>query len=97
MAREDPHFRLRLPADLKARVEEAARASGRSINAEIVQRLEASFGAPSVTPEALTAATHAIMTSPDFFKGLWDSLRQQGWIPPEAILEKMVAKTTKKP
>ncbi len=43
MAREDPKFMLRMPADLKARVEEAARAVGRSMNAEIVQRLEQSF------------------------------------------------------
>lgn len=43
MAREDPQMKLRLPPELKARVEEAARAAGRSINAEIVQRLQASF------------------------------------------------------
>ncbi len=36
MAREDPHFRLRLPAELKDKIEAAASASGRSINAEIV-------------------------------------------------------------
>lgn len=48
MARDDPHFRLRLPADLKARVEEAARAANRSINAEIVQRLEGSFIYPEI-------------------------------------------------
>lgn len=57
MARDDPHFRLRLPPDLKARVEDAARAAGRSINAEIVQRLEASFAAPqaAMTEERLRA------------------------------------------
>jgi hypothetical protein len=43
MAREDPQMKLRLPPELKARVEDAARAAGRSINAEIVQRLQASF------------------------------------------------------
>ena len=53
MARDDPHFRLRLPPELKAQVEEAARAAGRSINTEIVQRLEASFAAPQ---SALTEA-----------------------------------------
>jgi hypothetical protein len=46
MAREDPHFRLRLPADLKARVEAAARDANRSINAEIVAALEERYPAP---------------------------------------------------
>lgn len=36
-------FGLRLQPDLKRRVEEAARASGNSLNAEIAARLEASF------------------------------------------------------
>ena len=43
MAREDPQIKLRLAADLKGRVEEAARVSGRSVNAEIVHRLEQSL------------------------------------------------------
>jgi predicted DNA-binding protein len=34
---------LRLPRELHARVQEAATAAGRSMNAEIVARLEASF------------------------------------------------------
>lgn len=43
MAREDPHFRLRIPEELKARIEAASLEARRSINAEIVARLEASF------------------------------------------------------
>lgn len=43
MAVDDPMMRVRLPAPLKARIEEAARAGGRSMNSEIVQRLEYSF------------------------------------------------------
>lgn len=43
MAREDLHFRLRLPEDLKRRVESAAADHRRSMTAEIVARLEASF------------------------------------------------------
>lgn len=39
----DPQFKLRLPANLKDRVEEAAGANNRSMNAEIVARLESSF------------------------------------------------------
>ena len=39
-------YPLRLPADLKAKVEEAAAASGRSLNAEIIARLEITFVPP---------------------------------------------------
>lgn len=57
MAADDPKFIVRMPSDLKARVVEAARANGRSINAEIVYRLEQSV-AP--TENALTAAQAVI-------------------------------------
>lgn len=43
MAREDLHFRLRIPEDLKNRVEVAADENHRSMTAEIVARLEWSF------------------------------------------------------
>lgn len=43
MAREDLHFRLRIPEDLKKRVEAIAEVNGRSMTAEIVSRLETSM------------------------------------------------------
>ena len=43
MARTDPQFNLRIPIELKQQVENAAKESGRSINAEAVFRLEKSF------------------------------------------------------
>lgn len=43
MARTDPQFNLRVPIELKQQVENAAKESGRSINAEAVFRLEQSF------------------------------------------------------
>jgi len=43
MSREDPQMKIRLPADLKDQIETAAKDSGRSMNAEIVARLERSF------------------------------------------------------
>ena len=45
MSREDPQMKIRLPADLKDQIEAAAKAAGRSMNAEIVARLERSFTA----------------------------------------------------
>ena len=43
MSRTDPQFKLRMPAALRAQVERSAWAARRSLNAEIVIRLEASF------------------------------------------------------
>lgn len=43
MSRADPQFNLRIPADLKAQIEEASRLNKRSATAEIVSRLAATF------------------------------------------------------
>jgi hypothetical protein len=42
-AQTDPQFKLRLPAALKDRIENAAAENNRSMNAELVARLEESF------------------------------------------------------
>lgn len=49
MPRDDPHFRLRVPADLHDRIAGAAKDNSRSMNAEIISRLDASF-APLPAP-----------------------------------------------
>ncbi|WP_349935101.1 Arc family DNA-binding protein [Acetobacter sp. A11-2] len=46
-----PQLKLRLPEDLKKRVEEASADNRRSLNAEIVQRLESTFFAPPLRRE----------------------------------------------
>lgn len=43
MARTDPQINLRVPANLKKKIELIAIENSRSINAEVVQRLEQSF------------------------------------------------------
>jgi plasmid stability protein len=43
MAREDPHFRLRLPEELRERIRVCAEQNHRSMTAEIVERLETTF------------------------------------------------------
>ena len=43
MARTDPQFNVRMPADLKEKIEDAAKKNGRSMNAEIVYRLQQSI------------------------------------------------------
>lgn len=42
----DPQFKLRLTPEVKAKIEHAANESGRSMNAEILWRLERSFMSP---------------------------------------------------
>lgn len=44
MARDEPQINLRVPAALKERLEEASAQNKRSLTAEIVARLEESFG-----------------------------------------------------
>lgn len=43
MSRTDPQFKLRMPPALRAQVEQAAETSFRSLNAELVFRLQQSF------------------------------------------------------
>jgi hypothetical protein len=43
MARIDPQVNIRVPQELKDKIEEAAKENGRSINSETVLRLEQSF------------------------------------------------------
>ncbi|WP_312669572.1 Arc family DNA-binding protein [Stutzerimonas nitrititolerans] len=57
MSRTDPQFRLRMPAALRAQGEQSAWAARRSLNAEILIRLEASFAqaAPSTNEKERSA------------------------------------------
>ena len=46
MARDDPHFRFRIPEPLKQRIADSAQKNRRSITAEIVVALERVFPDP---------------------------------------------------
>ena len=43
MSREDPQLRIRLPAELKEKIEASSKLNNRSMNAEIVTRLNFSY------------------------------------------------------
>ncbi|MDC8802434.1 Arc family DNA-binding protein [Halomonas pacifica] len=43
MTRADPQFKLRMPLELKEQIDKAAEENHRSINAEIVARLQSTF------------------------------------------------------
>jgi hypothetical protein len=51
MTREDPPLRIRLPAELKKQIQDLAAKSHRSMNAEIISRLEFSITAGAVVQE----------------------------------------------
>ncbi|EIP4521737.1 Arc family DNA-binding protein [Salmonella enterica] len=46
MSREDPQFKLRLPAELKAKLDQRAKMNGRSINSELVQIVQKALSEP---------------------------------------------------
>jgi predicted DNA-binding protein len=64
MARSDPQLNIRIPLELKERVESAAKESGRSVTSEILKRLEASLavgeGFEGLTPEQAQAVKFMI-------------------------------------
>ena len=59
MSRAEPIVNFHIPAELKAEVEAAARAAGRSRTAEIVHRLAAYQKPPSIEFEVDTAPIEA--------------------------------------
>lgn len=59
MARDDPMMRFRAPTELKARIEEAASKNGRSLNAEIVHRLERSLENEAIEGDSIDLALRA--------------------------------------
>ncbi|UDL03985.1 Arc family DNA-binding protein [Marinobacter sp. CA1] len=56
MKQTDPQYKLRLPQALKEKIEQASKANNRSMNAEIVARLDASFAAELSPDEDLPDA-----------------------------------------
>lgn len=82
-----PQFNLRLPVELKARIEESAKKSGRSMNAEILVRLNLSYMAEndpqtfisSAEEESFVARTKAFADSEvrEKVQGLVKALTEQ--------------------
>ncbi|TLX69825.1 Arc family DNA-binding protein, partial [Pseudomonas nicosulfuronedens] len=58
MSREDPQFKLRMPQALRDQAEQAAKSASRSLNAELVARLEKSF-LSNAEPKELMPAERA--------------------------------------
>jgi hypothetical protein len=76
MAREDLHFRLRIPEDLKSEVEAHAQANGRSMTAEIVHRLK-TYDELKGRAKDLERLSTLNATRAQKFKGLVDRLHDR--------------------
>ncbi|EPP3903820.1 Arc family DNA-binding protein [Pseudomonas aeruginosa] len=61
MSRTDPQFKLRMPPALRARVEQATKASMRSLSAELVFRVEQSFEGVEVARVLLNNPINALL------------------------------------
>ncbi|QLC73695.1 Arc family DNA-binding protein [Pseudomonas sp. LPB0260] len=51
MSRTDPQFKLRVPPKLRSKIEQSAFAARRSMNSEVVIRLEASYAQEKTAKE----------------------------------------------
>ncbi|MBF0186581.1 MAG: Arc family DNA-binding protein [Magnetococcales bacterium] len=56
MARTDPQFKLRLPPELKQKIEQAAHENNRSMNAEMISRLESTLQEEKAAVQPVVAA-----------------------------------------
>lgn len=71
--REYPQMKLRLPPELKEQVESVAKENGRSMNAEIVHRLESSF-LNQIAPNELLTPSEAKAIAKEARQNLYDVL-----------------------
>ena len=76
MSREDPQLKIRLPLELKEKITQSATDHGRSINSEVVARLEQSFDEPmAFDPTNAEMVTKLVAQS---MQGLLVALRDRG-------------------
>ena len=71
----DAQMKIRLPNAIKLRLEASANSSGRSLNSEVVLRLEKSFAADDDRDLQLDALKQELQSE---IKDLRDELRHQG-------------------
>ena len=80
MARNDPQMNLRVPMELKEKIEKAALDNGRTITAEAVYRLEQSFLEPSKVTIDFDKKSAEVFTQvvSDSMANILASLSEQG-------------------
>ncbi len=88
----DVQFNLRIPEELKDRVKDAAKESGRSINAEAQYRLEQTFNTPYIDTVSDTVITELLEGT---VSKLLEAIKTQG-VPQEKIQGALESLTNKK-
>lgn len=76
-------FGLRMLPDLREKIEEAAKASGRSMNAEIVARLNRSFSTPDLSGQTTSIDESGEIVSRDIVQHIADLqelLQKANWM-----------------
>lgn len=89
MARTDPQVNIRIPAALKARLDEQASEGGRSLTAEIVYRLELSLAQGAAVAQYRGAAEQGLDMAKELaetVKSLQQQLKQR-----DEAMQKMTA------
>ncbi|MFT9025916.1 Arc family DNA-binding protein [Acetobacter indonesiensis] len=81
---DDPQFKLRIPAALKAQLEDCARKNNRSLSAEILQRLEDSLSVNQIFSDDNQPSEFSLIT--DELNVLSSAIRHE-----ESVLETMLA------
>lgn len=76
MASEDVQTNLRLPADLKNRLQEAAAENNRSLSAEVTSRLSASFKASSASADLAELFAREALRATESERGMKALLRR---------------------
>ncbi|MGE4533412.1 Arc family DNA-binding protein [Halomonas sp.] len=79
MSRTDPQFKLRVPLELKEQIEKAAEENHRSMNAEIVARLQSTFEEHSLyghklSPEVLALGANDLAELKESVEGVIHTL-----------------------
>ena len=69
MARNGPQMNLRVPMELKEKIEKAALDNGRTITAEAVYRLEQSFNEKIIAEEEIVSLTMQVKQLLDRIEG----------------------------
>ena len=76
MSRTDSQFKLRMSADLRTRLERASNQANRSLNAEIVTRLENSFEAVPLSLDGVVPIPASLLERMARIRELADVTRQ---------------------
>ncbi len=83
MAREDPQLKLRLSEEMKERISNAARENNRSVNAEIVARLQLTLDADTLPKDRESLLSEAIRSIDEatkntkYYTSVIDWMREQ--------------------